>query len=285
MKFPKDLSGMKFERLTVLKMVEPPENLKDKHSKYWLCKCECGNEKVIVRSGLTMGTSKSCGCIRREMMSEKMKAKKTHGLTGQRFYRIWSNMKRRCQDPKDNQYHNYGARGIAICQSWQTFENFMKDMYQSYIDFEATHGENTASIDRLNSNENYEPSNCKWATQLEQARNRADNISVVINGKEYSTLSQVAEEFNFNYHTILQRYHSGKRDMDLITKPKSIAQKTNKIPSTSIEVEVNGIKYESLTALQKDYPYISLVSISKRYKKGLRNESLILRPQNKQKST
>lgn len=269
----------KYGKLTVLGKTEAPEHLKDKSSIYILCECECGEKTVVKKFSLTSGKTKSCGCHRKRVQSEKAKNQKIHGLSDTRFYRIWSGMKNRCEKPNNNQYHNYGAKGIAVCESWQTFQNFADDMYESYLSFKQEHGEDTASIDRIDSNGNYEPDNCKWATQLEQARNRGDNISIVIDGKEYTTLSQVAKEFDLNYQTVVQRYHAGKRGDDLIIK--SVAHKTRAIPSTSIEVEVNGVKYESLTALQKDYPYISLVSISKRYKKGLRGADLIRRQKTK----
>jgi hypothetical protein len=205
-----------------------------------------------------------------------MKNNKTHGLTKSRFYSIWSNMKRRCEQTSHNQYQNYGAKGISVCDSWQTFENFMSDMYSSYLEFVSEHGEDNTSIDRINSNANYQFSNCKWSTNIEQARNRNNNIIVVINDVEYKTLTQVAEKFHLSYGLVIGRYNRGKRGNELVNPiHKSHRQKTISISTRGIKTEVNGVQYDSLTALQKDYSHISLVSISKRYKKGLRGNDLI----------
>lgn len=189
-------------------------------------------------------------------------------------------MKRRCENPKHNEYHNYGAKGISVCDRWYVFENFMEDMYESYLEFEKEHGKDTASIDRIDSSKNYEPTNCKWATQLEQARNRSNNIHIVVDGKEYHTLTEVAEAYDMSYRVVMNRYYAGKRDKELV-KPVRKFPRLKAINPRAIQVEVNGVTYDSLTALQKDYPYISLVSISKRYKQGKRGEDLIRRPHSK----
>ena len=276
-----DLTGQKFGRLTVLKKAEKPKHLKAKKS-YWLVRCECGNEKVLVRTALTCGNTLSCGCLMEEVRSERSA---THRLSKSRFYNIWHCMKRRCENVNDNQYHNYGGRGIKLCDRWHKFENFRDDMYDSYLAFEAEHGKDTASIDRIDSNKNYEPSNCRWATQLQQARNRGNNISVKVNGVQYATLTEVAEAYGIEYQTVAERYRRGKRDAELVKPVRAIAQKTKTISPSAIKVEVNGVVYDSLTALQKDYPYISLVSISKRYKAGKRGEELIHCPKTKAIST
>ena len=275
----------KYGKLTIIERTQAPEHLKDKKAIYYLCECDCGNKKVVRKVSLVQGRTTSCGCLHKEKMSEVGKKQITHGLSNTRFFRIWTHMRTRCEKPTNNQYHNYGAKGIKVCDRWQTFQNFADDMYESYQAFEAEHGEDTASIDRIDSNGNYEPSNCKWATQLEQARNRGDNISIVVNGKEYATLSEVAEEHGIGYQTIVQRYRAGKRDSELVKPVKSHAQKSASISPLAIRVEVNGVVYDSLSALQKDYPYISLVSISKRYKQGKRGEELIRRPKTKAIST
>jgi hypothetical protein len=174
-------------------------------------------------------------------------------------------MKRRCENPKDNQYHNYGAKGIAVSNEWQTFKNFINDMYEDYISFESINGKDTATIDRIDSTKNYCKDNCRWASQEEQARNRSNNISVIVDRIEYCTLTELTETYNVDYRLVYDRYRAGKRGLDLVKEKK---RTTNGINHRGIKVEVNGITYESLSALQKDYSYISLVSISKRYKKG-----------------
>ena len=264
-----NLTGQKFGRLLVVNKGESK-----KGRVYWNCKCECGNDVVASTTQLKSGNTQSCGCLLKERISE---THKTHGLTKTRFYRVWHQMKRRCTNPDYNEYHLYGGRGIGISEEWLTFENFMNDMYNSYIEFEKEHGKNSASLDRLDSDKDYNKDNCRWATDLEQARNRKDNISVVVDGVEYATLSELAEAHNISKTLVWQRYRNGKRGKELVA-PKQHNGRKHK-GHNNIEVEVNGKQYESLTALQKDYSYISLVSISKRYKQGKRGEDLIVRRQ------
>ena len=159
-----DLTGKTFERLTVLYRVEDKGN-----AHRWLCKCKCGNTKIISGASLKYGTTKSCGCLRREMMRDKQTK---HGMSDTRFYRIWQAMITRCTNERDKHYSIYGGRGITVATRWRDFENFKKDMYESYLKHAELHGEEMTSIDRINSDGNYEVSNCKWSTPLEQVRNR-----------------------------------------------------------------------------------------------------------------
>ena len=127
----------------------------------WLCLCDCGNKKIVQSNHLTSGASKSCGCL----LSEKNIAlRKTHGLSKSRIYRIWRNMINRCHYEKYPERHLYGGRGIVVCDRWRSsFENFLSDMGIP---------DSCLSIDRIDVNGNYEPSNCKWSTSKEQAANR-----------------------------------------------------------------------------------------------------------------
>lgn len=272
--------GKRFGRLTVLKKVDPPEHLKDKKSTYLLCECTCGNTKIVQKQKLTNGHTVSCGCHRAEIASKKMKASKTiTGLSGTKFYRIWYYMKKRCTDPDYDEYENYGAKGIKIAEEWLDFENFMKDMYDSYIAFEEKHGEGSATLSRIDPDGDYTKDNCKWVTQSEKSRNKRSNISVVVDGVEYRSLSELAEAYNLNYRLVASRYQAGKRDKELVEPKKRTIKGVN---SRGIQVEVNGKVYESLTALQKDYPYLSYLTLFKRYHRGLRGEDLIRKPRSKE---
>jgi hypothetical protein len=155
----KDIRNKKFNRLTVL--YDTGRRTGNGNS-IWKCKCECGNYKDIRRDVLLNGNTKSCGCLSVES------AKRTHTIHGKSrngnlTYKSWYSMKRRCLDEKYDNYKYYGGRGIQICERWMKFENFLADM-----------GERPEgmTIDRINNDGNYEPSNCKWSTKEEQNRNR-----------------------------------------------------------------------------------------------------------------
>ena len=134
-----------------------------------LVRCDCGREKTVGKDELTRPPPRgviSCGCHRGDF-NRATKTKHGHAKkrAHSRLYRIWGCMRRRCEDPKNISYRNYGARGIRVCERWQTFENFAADMGEPPSD--------THSIDRYPNNEgDYEPGNCRWATPKEQAQNR-----------------------------------------------------------------------------------------------------------------
>lgn len=127
--------------------------------------------------------------------------KPSHGLRYTKEYTAWDHMKSRCSNPKYKNYHNYGGRGITVCERWlKSFENFYQDMGPAPT---IKH-----SLDRLNNNGNYEPSNCKWSTCIEQQRNRRDNIKIVYNGCE-KTLAEWAEIYKLKYRLFRDRINRG----------------------------------------------------------------------------
>jgi hypothetical protein len=159
--------GMKFNRLTIVKEVEPHRYPTGIPRRRYLCKCECGNEINVLIHHLKKNT-KSCGCLRVEISKSligDLASNFKHGLRKTPEYEIWRAMKQRCLNPKHKSWKNYGGRGIKICDRWlNSVENFFEDM--------GKRPNSDYSIDRINNDGNYEPSNCKWATPTEQNNNR-----------------------------------------------------------------------------------------------------------------
>jgi len=179
----KDLSGQRFGRLAV---IERAGNIGE-HPVKWLCKCDCGNEKAIDGNSLRMGKTKSCGCFLSETVRKR---KMVHGFYGERLYNIWQHMKDRCYYPRNDNYKNYGGRGISVCDEW-------KENYSAFKEWALNNGySDSLTIDRKNNDGNYEPGNCRWATIDTQSNNKQNTVYITINGethnlKEWSELSNI----------------------------------------------------------------------------------------------
>lgn len=159
-----DITGQTFGRLTAVKFIKRRNGLH-----YWLFKCKCGTEKVIQKSNVKSGHTKSCGCWKREKVT-------THGQSKTVLYGVWSAMKARCNNKNNKDYKWYGKRGIKLCKRWQKFENFRDDMYGSYKKHVQEFGRNNTTIDRLKNNGHYCKENCCWTTWKIQANNRRNSF-------------------------------------------------------------------------------------------------------------
>ena len=201
-----DLVGCRFGRLLVVERVGSK-----KRQSLWRCVCECGNEKITTLSHLKHGQTQSCGCLQKEVLRENgrksvmCKRAKKHGCFGTKLYNVWAGMIRRCENPNQLHYSDYGGRGISVCEEWRnnfsTFQSWaIKRGYKEGL-----------SIDRVDNNGNYEPDNCRWVTWDVQARNRRNSIKIYHNGKPYS-LRQIAELNGLKVRTVVGRYERGDRD-------------------------------------------------------------------------
>lgn len=196
---PADLTGKKFGRLTALNLCEKFSDGKTA----WLCKCSCGNYKRVRATHLMAGMVQSCGCLRKEGPHT------THGHSkNSRIYRIWSNMKSRCYNPNASEYSRYGGRGIRICDEW-------RNDFQVFYDWAMSQGyANNLSIDRKDTNGNYEPGNCQWATSRQQANNTSGNFQVLFDNK-IITVAEVARKLNvspFALYKKIKRRNISKED-------------------------------------------------------------------------
>ena len=199
--------GKKFGRLTIVEFSHKKQRYsscgkKNGHDFYYKCKCDCGNETISRIADLKNGKASSCGCYRVERTKEINKKYETAEFWNTRLYRIYAGIKSRCFNIRNPRYIDYGARGITICDEWKNdFMSFydwsMKNGYKDYL-----------TIDRIDVNGNYEPSNCRWCTVSDQSNNKRNNHFVVYNGVEM-TVKQLSDLCGMKYDTLLCRLLRG----------------------------------------------------------------------------
>ena len=196
-KFAKDERGNVYGRLTVIRR----DGMSRTREAQWLCKCECGNTTTVTGHALRRGTTKACGCL----------AKKSNGLTNSAEHRCWAMMKNRCYNPKYSLYYRYGGRGISVCDRWlNSFLAFYEDV--------GVRPSTKHSIDRINNEGNYEPGNVRWATRLEQSRNRS-HVKMLSHNGETKHIADWASEYGLNPNTIRSRVRAGWTVEAALTTP------------------------------------------------------------------
>ena len=202
-----DLTGQRFGRLVVVSRATSQR--KDRNT-FWTCICDCGKEKIIEAPSLKKGRSKSCGCLQKEIVTKRQTK---HGLqkANNRLYGIWSGIKQRCTNPKRNVFRHYGGKGIVICQEWQKFPAFYSwAISNGYAD--------NLTIDRIDNNGNYEPSNCRWIPDSAQHRNQTNNKFITVNGKAM-LLCDWAKIYGIKASVILNRIRSGWTEEEAVITP------------------------------------------------------------------
>lgn len=190
----------KFGRWTVIKKAYP----------HWQCRCDCGTVSEILPQNLKTGGSKSCGCLRKELLSV---SKTRHGHAkkdrDQRTYIIWSSMRSRCNNPKVKCYSRYGGRGISICEEWNAYEEFFKwASANGYSD--------NLELDRIDNDGNYSPDNCRWVTHKENSMNRRSTVYLNTGEK----LRDAADRLGLPWELIYRRLWRGWDLDDALSRPR-----------------------------------------------------------------
>lgn len=194
-------AGDRYGRLTVVTEVS------HRSRRAFLCKCDCSNESVVVLSRLRSEKTRSCGCLQQEVRG---KNRRRHGMSKSPTYKAWKHLRERCTNPADKSYFRYGNRGISFCKRWLKFENFLEDMGDRPT---AQH-----SVGRIDNDGDYEPSNCRWETPVEQARNTRSNHLLTFQGKTFC-IAEWAEYTGFSGNLILSRIRRGWSVEQALTLP------------------------------------------------------------------
>jgi len=200
-----DLTGKTFGRLTVVERSFSPRRSRT----IWICRCTCGQESDVISKHLVSGHTRSCGCLCKERTRE---ANTIHGNAGIRMtpeYRSWRGLKERCQQVGNPAYNAYGGRGVTVCERWDNFESFLADMGPC---------PSGMSIDRIDNNGNYSPSNCRWADRKTQCRNRRSNRLLTI-GDTTASIAEWSEKIGIKPGTLSYRICHGWTPEEAIRTP------------------------------------------------------------------
>lgn len=200
--------GKKYNRLTILEYIGRAE---DGHALV-KCLCECGNIRINTIKDVTNGYVKSCGCLQKEITKKRVEI---DGRIKEKLYTTYASMKAHCYNEKNNNYKNYGKRGIKICDEW------LED-YSNFRSWALSNGyKDELSIDRIDVNGNYEPNNCRWATREEQNNNKRNTIYLTYNGETHN-ITEWAKIIGINRKVISSRYYS-KLPIEKILYPDNLS--------------------------------------------------------------
>lgn len=202
-KVKNDITGNRYGRLLVLKHIKEAK---------WKCQCDCGNIVIVKSSHLMGGSTKSCGCLKKEIQ---------HGMAETRIYHIWENMVQRTTNPKATGYANYGGKGVHVCEEWLDFRKFMQWARYRYSD--------NLTIDRIDNTKGYTPDNCRWVTRAQQNLNMSRNVRISYKGQT-KCMSEWASIYNINYKTLEYRIKHGWGVEKALSTPVKHVNKKNKEP-------------------------------------------------------
>lgn len=187
----KDITGQRFGSLVAIRFVGVSAG-----KTRWECVCDCGATTVKVYQHMVLGLTKSCGCLRKAVATERMRAMSTtHGLSQTKWWKVWSSMMRRCYNTSATRYARYGGRGIAVCERWHDAVKFFEDMGEP---------PENMTIERVDNNGNYSPNNCRWASYVEQNNNRSTTKFIEFLGERLSG-AQWARRLGISKSTLYAR--------------------------------------------------------------------------------
>lgn len=237
-----DLTGIKFNRLLVVER----DFTKGKNRTYWKCQCDCGNITIVDGVKLKNGSTKSCGCLNAENREKHIQKMTTHHLRNSSLYNIWIAMRRRCEDENGRTYKWYGGRGISVCSEWLGDNGF-----QNFYDWAMENGyENGLTIDRKDTNGNYEPSNCRWVTMKVQSNNTRRNIVIEYNG-ETKTLKELCEKYGLEYAIMHHRVSDLELPFEVAMNLKGFQKALYKGKETDLRyiAKTENLEYKDLLRL------------------------------------
>lgn len=201
-----DITGVRFGRYTVVKRAPNDKN----GSAMWVCRCDCGTEKIVRGASLRSGAVVSCGCFHKDDLKCRLT---THNMSNTRIREIWNCMKQRCSNPRNTAYKYYGGRGVSVCDEW-------KNDFSSFLSWALNNGyTDDLTLDRIDTNGNYEPSNCRWISRAEQQNNTRYVRHFTING-ETKSLAEWCRIYGVPHERVRWRVvEKGWDILDALTTP------------------------------------------------------------------